>query len=278
MCSPNNESLIPKLGVITNIRVDAPDVKTYRVTLPSGGIVFPYMPGQCAMLSVPGIGEAMFSITSTPTNTEYMEYAIKKAGVLTDWLHAAEVGQQITVRGPYGNNFPVEADLKGKDLLFIGGGIGLAPLRSVIQYVFANRANYGKVDIVYGSRSADYLVFRDELETKWPGIKDVKVHLTIDRPQEGWNGNVGFVADFVKSLKFAPDRTPLVCGPPVMIKTVLKALSDLGFESKNIYTTMEMRMKCGVGKCGRCNIGSKYVCKDGPVFRCDELEEMPEEY
>jgi NAD(P)H-flavin reductase len=278
MCIDNNEPLVPKLGVITDIRKESSDVKTFKVTNPSGGIVFPYMPGQCAMLSVPGIGEAMFSITSTPTNTEYMEYSIKKAGVLTDWLHAIEAGQQLTVRGPYGNNFPVETELKGKDLLFIGGGIGLAPLRSVIQYVFANRANYGKVDIVYGARSADDLVFRGELEKEWPKVKDVKVHLTIDKAQDGWNGNVGFVPTFVKELKFTNDRTALVCGPPIMIKYVLQSLGELGFDKKKVYTTMEMRMKCGFGKCGRCNIGSKYVCKDGPVFRCDELDDLPEEY
>jgi len=276
--SNRNESLIPKLGIITDIRQETPDVKTFRVTAPGGGIVFPYLPGQCAMLSVPGVGEAMFSITMSPTNQEYMEYAIKKAGLLTDWLHAAEVGQQITVRGPYGNAFPVEADLKGKDLLFIGGGIGLAPLRSVILYVMANRKNYGAVDIVYGARSADDLVFRDEIETKWRIVDGVNVHLTIDREQEGWNGNVGFVPSFVKSLNFTPDRTTLVCGPPIMIKFVLGTLQEMGFKNEKIYTTMEMRMKCGVGKCGRCNIGSKYVCKDGPVFRCDQLAELPDEY
>ena len=272
------ESLIPKLGVITDIRDETPDVKTFRVTAPDGGVVFPHMPGQCAMLSIPGVGEAMFSITSSPTNTECMEYSIKKAGVLTDWLHAADVGQQVTVRGPYGNAFPVEADLKGKDLLFIAGGIGLAPLRSVINYVRAKRENYGKVDIVYGARSADDLVFRREIESEWDGKDGVNVHLTIDREQEGWTGNVGFVPNFVKSLGFTPDRTTLVCGPPIMIKFVLAALDEMGFDQTKIYTTMELRMKCGIGKCGRCNIGSKYVCKDGPVFRCDELAALPDEY
>ena len=274
----HNEPLIPKLGLITGIREETPDVKTFRVISPGGGIVFPYMPGQCAMLSVPGVGEAMFSITATPTNQEYMEYAIKKAGALTDWLHAAETGQQITVRGPYGNAFPVETDLKGKDLLFVGGGIGLAPLRAVILYVLANRKNYGKVDIVYGARSMDDLVFRKEIETEWMNVEGVNIHLTIDRPQEGWSGDVGFVPAFVKTLGFKADRTTLVCGPPIMIKFVLTALNEMGFDNKKIYTTMEMRMKCGVGKCGRCNIGSKYVCKDGPVFRCDELAELPDEY
>ena len=277
MCN-HNEPLIPKLGLITDIREETPDVKTFRVIAPGGGIIFPYKPGQCAMLSVPGVGEAMFSITATPTNQEYMEFAIKKAGVLTDWLHAAETGQQITVRGPYGNAFPVETDLKGKDLLFVGGGIGLAPLRAVILYVLANRKNYGKVDIVYGARSMDDLVFRKEIETEWMSVEGVNVYLTIDRPQEGWSGSVGFVPAFVKTLGFKADRTTLVCGPPIMIKFVLAALNEMGFDNKKIYTTMEMRMKCGVGKCGRCNIGSKYVCKDGPVFRCDELAELPDEY
>jgi len=236
------------------------------------------MPGQCAMLSIPGVGEAMFSISSSPTNREFMEFSIKKAGILTDWLHNAEVDQQVTIRGPYGNAFPVESDLKGKDLLFIAGGIGLAPLRSVINYVCDNRENYGAVDIVYGARSADDLVFRNEIETQWNGVENVNVHLTIDREQGGWDGNVGFVPDFVKQLNFTPNKTTLVCGPPIMIKFTLTALEKMGFDNAKIYTTMELRMKCGIGKCGRCNIGPKYVCKDGPVFRCDELATLPDEY
>ena len=276
MC--NHETLIPKLGVITAIRQETPDVKTYSVTALDGGVVFPHMPGQCAMLSIPGVGEAMFSICSSPTNQDFMEYSIKKAGVLTGWLHSAEVGQQITVRGPYGNAFPVDDALKGKGLLLIAGGIGLAPLRSVINYVLDNRANYGTVDIVYGARSMDDLVFRDEIESYWKTTADTNVHLTIDRPQDGWDGNVGFVPNFVKQLSFTPDRTTLVCGPPIMIKFTLEALQQMGFDNTKIYTTMELRMKCGIGKCGRCNIGSKYVCKDGPVFRCDELAALPDEY
>ena len=236
------------------------------------------MPGQCAMLSIPGVGEAMFSITSSPTNTEFMEFSIKKCGCLTDWLHQMDVGQQITIRGPYGNAFPVETELRGKDLLFIAGGIGLAPLRSVINYVLHYRENYGKVDIVYGSRSKEDLVDFDEIKNEWSNAENVNVYLTIDREQEGWDGHVGFVPTYVKELGFSTDKTALVCGPPIMIKFVLGALSELGFDKTQVYTTMELRMKCGVGKCGRCNIGSKYVCKDGPVFRCDELEELPDEY
>lgn len=141
------------------------------------------------------------------------------------------------------------------------------------------RDSYGKVDVVYGSRSKEDLLDLEEIQTRWMDPKnDIDVHLTIDRAQEGWDGHVAFVPTYVKELGFDPNKTVLVCGPPIMIKFVLQALTELGFEKTQIYTTMELRMKCGVGKCGRCNIGDKYVCKDGPVFRFDELGELPNEY
>ncbi len=273
-----NEELIPKVGVITNVRRDTPDVKTFRVVGLDGKKLFEHMPGQCAMVSIPGVGEAMFSITSSPTNTEFMEFSIKKCGCLTSWLHQTEEGQQVTVRGPYGNGFPVESAFKGKNMLFIAGGIGLAPLRSVINYIRDNRSNYGTVDIVYGSRSMDDLVDFKEIEEEWKNEKDFNVYLTIDREQEGWNGHVGFVPNYVKEVNIPTDRTAVLCGPPIMIKFTLQALLELGFDKKQVYTTLEFRMKCGVGKCGRCNVGDKYICKDGPVFRMDELQELPSEY
>lgn len=274
----NNDTLIPLIGEVTDIRIDTPDVKTFRVNAIGGGKVFDHIPGQCAMLSVPGSGEAMFSITSSPTNTEFMEFSIKKCGCLTSWLHDMEVGQQITIRGPYGNGFPVDSDFKGKDLLFIAGGIGLAPLRSVINYCRDNRENYGKIDIVYGSRSMDDLVDYQEIIDEWCKEDGINVYLTIDREQEGWDGHVGFVPNYVKELGFDTNKTAVICGPPIMIKFTLAGLIELGFDKTQVYTTMELKMKCGVGKCGRCNIGNKYVCKDGPVFRCDQLDEMPDEY
>ena len=218
--SERREELIPALGVVTEIRKDTPDVKTFRVVTPDGKKAFEHKPGQCAMLSVPGVGEGMFSITSSPTQEEYMEFSIKKCGCLTSWLHAIEPGQMITIRGPYGNGFPVDTELKGKNLLFIAGGIGLAPLHSVINYCRH---------------------YRDQ-------------------------------------LNLSLDKTILICGPPIMIKFTLQNLQALGFSKSQVYTTMELRMKCGIGKCGRCNIGSKYVCKDGPVFRFDQLDELPDEY
>ncbi len=275
-----NETLIPKVGVISDIRTDTPDVKTFRVVGTDGKKLFEHIPGQCAMVSVPGIGEGMFSITSSPTNREYMEFSIKKCGCLTSVLHSMVVGQQLTVRGPYGNGFPVEdpEKLKGKDLLFIAGGIGLAPLRSVINYVRDNRENYGDVQIVYGSRSMDDLVDYREILDEWTHEPNFDVKLTIDREQEGWDGHVGFVPNYVKEL--APDlsKTVLMCGPPIMIKFTLAGLKEIGFQETQVFTTMELRMKCAIGKCGRCNIGNKYVCKDGPVFRFDQLSELPNEY
>lgn len=272
------ETLIPKVGVVTDIRIDTPDVKTFRVVGLDGNKLFEHMPGQCAMLSIPGVGEAMFSITSSPTNKEFMEFSIKKCGCLTTWLHMMEPGQQITVRGPYGNAFPVETALKGKDLLFIAGGIGLAPLRSVINYVRDKRDQYGSVQIIYGSRSKADLVDYQEIINEWMTDAGVEVNLTIDREEEGWDGHVGFVPNFVKELNPDLNKTVLLCGPPIMIKFTLAGLKELGFTETQVYTTMELRMKCGVGKCGRCNIGDKYVCKDGPVFRFDELDELPNEY
>ncbi len=276
--SERKEMLIPKIGVITDIRIDTPDVKTFRVLTPDGKKPLIHKPGQCAMLSIPGVGEAMFSITSSPTNEEYMEFSIKKCGCVTEWLHSAEVGQQVTIRGPYGNDFPVDTEFAGKDLLFIAGGIALAPLRSVINYVRHYKDRYGKIDIVYGARSKEDLVDYNEIIDEWMKDEGVTVHLTIDREQPNWDGHVGFVPNFVKELGFSTDKTVILCGPPIMIKFTLAGLMEMGFSKEQIYTTLEMRMKCGIGKCGRCNVGSKFICKDGPVFRFDELDELPDEY
>ena len=278
-CKKNayEDKLIPMPAIVTDIRTETPDVKTFRVEM-LGGANFDHMPGQCAMLTLPGVGEAMFSITSSPTVTQYKEFSIKRCGQLTDALHEMEVGQQIGIRGPYGKPFPVDTVLKGKDLLFIAGGIGLAPLHSVINYVRAHREDYGKVDILYGSRSKDDLVDYDEIVNEWMKEDGINVYLTIDREQEGWDGHVGFVPNYLKELAFKPTCTALICGPPIMIKFVLAALIEMGFDKTQVYTTLELKMKCGIGKCGRCNVGSKYVCKDGPVFRCDELSELPDEY
>ena len=274
----NKEPLIPSVAKVIDITEETPDVKTFKVVGLDGKKPFVHIPGQCAFLSMPGVGEALFSITSSPTNEEFMEFSIKKCGCVTEWLHSIEIGQQVTLRGPYGNGFPVETDFKGKDLVFIAGGIGLAPLRSVINYIRDKRDNYGKVTVIYGSRSDNDLVFRNEIENEWTKAKDFSINLTIDRETPTWNGHVGFVPNFVKEVPLDNSATAVLCGPPIMIKFTLSALQELGFNTNRIYTTLELRMKCAIGKCGRCNVGDKYVCKDGPVFRCDQLNELPNEY
>ena len=274
----DTEALIPQIGVITDIRQETPDVKTFRVVGRDGKKLFEHIPGQCAMLVVPGVGESMISITSSPTVEDFQEFSIKRCGDVTTWLHNAEPGQEIGIRGPLGNGFPVDTTFKGKDLLFVAGGIGLAPLRCVIDYVRAKRENYGHVQIVYGSRSKEDLVQYKEITEEWMKAKDFDVCLTIDREEKGWDGHVGFVPNYVKELNPDLGKTVIMCGPPVMIHFTLAGLKELGFKDTQVFTTMEMRMKCGIGKCGRCNIGDKYVCKDGPVFSFDQLGELPPEY
>ena len=238
------EPLMPNICVVTDIRVDTPDVKTFRVVTPNGEKPFIHKPGQCAMVSIPGVGEALFSITSSPTNQDYIEFSIKKCGCVTQWLHSIEPGQQVTVRGPYGNGFPVETDaFLGKDLLVVAGGIGLAPVRSVINYVRHNRDKYGKLDIVYGSRSKEDLVHFQEIIDEWCNDPTINVHLTIDREQDNWDGHVGFVPNYVKELGFDTNKVVVMCGPPIMIKFTLAGLQEIGFSKEQVYTTMELRMK-----------------------------------
>ena len=276
MREPRDE-LVPEICTVTEITDETPDTKTFRVEAADGGGLFGHMPGQCAMLGVPGAGEAMFSISSSPTDGGHKAFSIKRVGALTAHLHGLSPGAQLAIRGPYGRPFPV-GDMAGKGLLFVAGGIGLAPLRSVIRYCFHHRESYGDIDIVYGARSAPDMVFFGELMQEWPKMKDTNVYPTIDRPQDGWGGHVGFVPAYLEELAPRADRTALICGPPVMIKYALESLAKIGFKKEQVYTTLEMKMKCGIGKCGRCNLGPKYICKDGPVFRCDELEGLPEEY
>ena len=235
--SIRHDPLIPMVAVVTDVRTDTPDVKTFRVVGLDGKKPFAHIPGQCAMLSMPGIGEALFSITSSPTNEDFLEFSIKKCGCVTTWIHEIEPGQQVTLRGPYGNGFPVDTELRGKDLLIIAGGIGLAPVRSVINYVRAHRENYGTLDIVYGSRSKEDLVDYQEILDEWMAEDGINVHLTIDREQPDWDGHVGFVPNYVKELNFDTSKTVVMCGPPIMIKFTLAGLEELGFQRDQVYTT-----------------------------------------
>lgn len=274
-CNCQDNPLVPQVCLITSITEETPDIKTFRVQTLAGEKPFTPLPGQLAMFSLLGVGEGMFSITAQGEN--YLDFAIKRCGLLTDALHEVTPGQQIGLRGPYGNHFPTEA-AQGKDLIFIGGGIGLAPVRSFIRYAFANRKDYGKIDIVYGARSPEDLVFKNDLFEEWPIQPDTQVHITVDKGCADWSGHVGFCPAYLEELNFPiENKIVVLCGPPIMIKLASQSLQKMGFANEQIVTTLEMRMKCGIGKCGRCNIGSKYVCLDGPVFTLSELEELPEE-
>jgi NAD(P)H-flavin reductase len=276
----------PHLAEVIEIRAEAPGeraVKTFKVEFLDKDIKenFKQHPGQCAMLGLLGRGESFISISSSSTWEGFIEFSVLQyvTGRVTPELHKLEVGDIVTVRGPYGNGFPVD-DWKGKNLVFIGGGIGQAPLRSVYMYVLdpKNRKDYGQVDIFYGARTSKDIVFKSELE-ELEKRDDVNVHLSIDVEEEGWNRYVGFVPSNVMEQKPSPENAiAITCGPPIMIRFTVQNLKELGFTPDMIYTTLENRMKCGIGKCGRCNIGSVYVCKDGPVFSYEEIMKMPNEY
>ena len=228
------------------------------------------------MVGVLGVGESMISITSSPTQKGYLEFSIMKMGKVTSAIHNKDEGEFLYIRGPYGNNFPVD-DWKGKNIITIGGGIGQAPLRSIVNYILDNRGDYKNFDIISGARTTADLCFKEELyelEKK----DDVGVHLSIDAPEEGWKRFVGFVPDNLMEVNPSPENAiAITCGPPIMIKFVIQNLVKLGFAENQIYTTLENRMKCGIGKCGRCNVGSVYVCKDGPVFSYETLKALPPE-
>jgi len=254
------------------------DVKTYKLQF-AGNHRIDFMPGQFVEFSVPGVGEAPFGFASNPLKNETIEISIKRTGKLTDAIHALEIGDSVFIRGPFGNTFPVDT-LCGNDILYIAGGLGLAPLRPLITYMFeeTNRDKYGKIQMLIAARSsADFIYFREYEE--WRKIKDTEITLTIDNAEEGWNERVGFPHNLVAEMSFDMDRTfAVLCGPPIMIKFVSQKLIEMGMRKDRILTTLEMRMTCGVGNCGKCNIGHKYVCVDGPVFSLAELGEMPSEY
>ena len=267
----------PCLLPIAEIVEETRDIKTFRIPRPKH---FVYCPGQFAEIFVPGVGEAPFSISSSPTERAFLEFSIKRIGSVTQALHRLNPGDTVGLRGPYGNGFPVE-ELLGKHLLFVGGGIGLAPLRSLINYVLSpeHRSSFGDVFILYGARTPQDLVFRWELK-RWEERDDLTLCLTVDEGDASWEGRVGLVPNVLREVFSFPCTgwVSIVCGPPIMIKFTIKALRELGFAPGDIITTLEMKMKCGLGKCGRCNIGPYYVCQDGPVFSYETLLKMPEEY
>lgn len=265
-------------GIVQETHSPDLDVKTFRVRFTDGGSM-DFMPGQFVEFSIPGAGECPFGFASMAYPDGDFDLTIKRTGKVTNIIHALDIGATVWIRGPFGNTFPLEL-MEDNDLLFVAGGIGLAPLRPFIQYVLDsnNRKKYGKVDMLLAARTSKDHCFTYDYET-WGGIDKTTVKQTIDRDEPDWKGLVGFPHNLIKDFTLDFNRLyAVLCGPPIMIKAVQNSLMEMGMPLERIYTTLEMRMTCGVGKCAKCNIGHQYVCIDGPVFNIAELSAMPDEY
>jgi len=269
----------PYLGRLVYTRDLGTEIKLFGVQLLNGGSekFHTYQPGQFAFVSAFGVGEAAFGFASIP-NGGPLEFAIQRLGSVTTELHELGVGDIVGVRGPMGNWFPME-DFRGKNLIVLGGGVGGAPLRPVIQYILNHRLDFGHFTILWAARNPSLLVFTDEYST-WRETPDTELHLTVDTPDAQWDHHVGLITDLLARVAPSPENSiTITCGPPIMIHFVNKLLVEkLGFDPAQNYVTLEARMHCGIGKCGRCNLGEKLVCVDGPVFSMAEVGNLLESF
>ena len=265
---------IPTLAEIVSTRQLTELEKFFEIRLLEPG-PFPFEPGQFILLSVLGVGEAPVTLASSPLKKDGVEVCVRRVGSLTNALHRLQEGATIGLRGPFGKGFPVEA-LKGKDLLFVAGGIGIIPLRSLIHYVLERRKDFGQLSILYGAKTPKEFLFADEL-TAWGQRGDVRLLLTVDKPDETWEGNAGVITRLIPPLELRPKETyAVIVGPPVMYKFVLMELYQKALPESQILMSLERRMRCGVGKCGHCQINNVYVCQEGPVFSYQFLKRLPE--
>jgi len=272
-----NNPYLPELATVQEIIQETANIRTLRVSLDDKEKMseFSFRPGQVGQLSVFGAGESTFVINSPPTRKDYLQFSVMRVGEVTQRIHQLNAGDQIGLRAPLGKGFQYE-DMKGHDILFIGGGIGMAPLRTLLLFMIDNRRDYGDIMVLYGARSPQDLCYTYEFQEWKAG--GVNLVLTVDSEFPGWKERVGFVPTVLSEESPSPhNRIAVVCGPPIMIKFVLFGLKELGFEDRQILTTLEKRMKCGIGICGRCNIGSQYVCLDGPVFSYEQITGMAQE-
>lgn len=266
---------LPKMARVIEVIQETHNIKTLRLALDEEEMEnFVFEPGQVGQLSVFGVGEATFVINSPPSQKSWLQFSIMRAGEVTDALHKVDAGDKIGLRAPLGNFFPYH-EWKGKNVFFVGGGIGMAPIRTIMLHLLENKQDYGKISLLYGARSPKDMAYSYELDA-WRNNPDLDCTLCIDNPYENWEHKVGLIPTVLEELHPAPENTvAVICGPPIMIKFTLQSLQKLGFEPQNIVTTLEKRMKCGIGICGRCNIGDRYVCVDGPVFTLAELDCLP---
>ncbi|MFC1692560.1 FAD/NAD(P)-binding protein [Candidatus Latescibacterota bacterium] len=274
---------IPAPVIIDDIVIenDLRDIKSFKLSFVNEGDKknFRYLPGQFAEISILGRGESPIGIASSPTETAGLLFSVKKMGEVTTDLHNSLPGRVIGVRGPYGNTFPWEK-MEGKNITIVGGGFAFTTLRSSIIYMLHkdNRKKFKNLVTIYGARNPRELLYNEELK-KWEKEKEIDIYITVDEGDGGWPHREGLVTQVLEEVNpESKNSVALVCGPPVMVKFTILSLLNIGFTPSNIYVSLEMRMKCGIGKCGRCNIGSKYVCVDGPVFTYEELQGLPNEY
>ncbi|MBQ7456705.1 MAG: FAD/NAD(P)-binding protein [Desulfovibrio sp.] len=274
---PGNPYL-PIPSTVINVISETPRIKTFQVVFDDKERMehFTFEPGQVGQLSVFGAGESTFVINSPPSEKNYLQFSVMLAGEVTTAIHKLSVGDKVGVRAPLGNYFPYK-DWAGKNIFFIGGGIGMAPIRTIMLHVLEHAKDYGKISLLYGARTPQDLTYQYEIPN-WLERPDLDCTLCIDVPAPGWEHKVGLLPNVLKELNPSPDNTVAVlCGPPIMIKFTVQALVEMKFTPESIITTLEKRMKCGIGICGRCNIGGRYVCVDGPVFSWKELQSLPQE-
>ena len=274
---------MPQPVTIEKITVEneAKDLKTFRLAFcnEADEKAFQYQCGQFAMLSVPGAGESPIGIASSPLDRGYLEFTVKRypTGVVTTALHGMEEGARIGVRGPYGNAYPLQ-EMEGGNVVIVSGGFAFTTLRATIRYLLheTHRSRFGKITVIYGARTPGELLYKGELK-EWENRSDLELHVTVDKGDEGWTGRAGFVPTVVQEVAPSSENAVvLVCGPPIMLKFTIPPLLELGFAPDRIVTSLERRMSCGIGKCGRCDIGGKYICKDGPVFTYEQIQKVPE--
>ncbi len=271
----------PSLMEVLQVRRQSADVKSVRLRFSdeAEGKAFSFKVGQFGIFSLFGYGESVFNICSSSNWKDYIEFCFRKTGRVTNALWNIEEGDTLGFRGPYGNYYPMDA-WRGKNLIFIGGGIAMPPIRCAIWYALEQRQDYGDITIVYGARTVGDLVYADELD-EWATRERVRVVRCVDPGGEtpDWKGEIGFVPTVTEKAGIAASNAvALVIGPPIMIKYTLPVLAKMGLADQDIYTSLENRMKCGVGKCGRCNSGPVYVCKEGPVFTLEQIRLLPEDF
>lgn len=269
----DSEYLIKRAKVVRTKRMTAEE-KFFEITLPNNESL-DHEPGQFVEVSLLGAGEAPISISSSPTKRETFDLVVRRAGKVTAALHKLEAGDEVGIRGPFGKGFPVRI-LEGNDLIFVAAGLGVVPLRSLINFVIDNRRDFGKVNILLGCRTPQNMLFNDEVD-EWGKRLDVNFNCTVDKADPEWKGNVGLITTLIPGITLVPERTfAVVVGPPVMYKFVIKELLAKGIPERQILVSLERHMKCGLGKCGHCQMGSFYCCQDGPVFAYDKIKNIPE--